>query len=132
MVQALYASEIGGTPLSEAVREQVERRRPHLDSRLYAEELCALLQAHGPELDETIDRLLERRDPERVGAVERAVLRLAAAELKCRPDVPIAVVIDEAVELVRLFSLEDSARFVHGVLDRLGSILRSPGDAPRT
>jgi N utilization substance protein B len=49
-------------------------------------------------------------------ALDRAILRLAIHELLDRPDVPVAVVIDEAVELAKRFSTDDSGRFVNGVL----------------
>jgi len=53
---------------------------------------------------------------ERMPALDRAILRLAIYELRSRPDVPVAVVIDEAVELAKRFSTDDSGRFVNGVL----------------
>lgn len=53
---------------------------------------------------------------ERMPALDRAVLRLAIFELMERGDVPTAVVIDEAVELAKRFSTDDSGRFVNGVL----------------
>ena len=71
----------------------------------HAEELDALVASHatGWRLD-------------RMAAVDRALLRLGAFELAHRPDVPVAVVIDEAVELAKAYSTEDSGRFVNGVL----------------
>jgi N utilization substance protein B len=53
---------------------------------------------------------------DRMPALDRAILRLAIYELRSRPDVPVAVVIDEAVELAKRFSTDDSGRFVNGVL----------------
>jgi N utilization substance protein B len=58
-------------------------------------------------------------------AIDRNVLRLGAYELAHRPEVPVAVVIDEAVELVKRFSTDDSGRFVNGVLSALAPVLRS-------
>jgi N utilization substance protein B len=53
------------------------------------------------------------------------VLRIGAFELAARPDVPVAVVLDEAVELAKRFSTDDSGRFVNGVLSALVAELRS-------
>ena len=53
---------------------------------------------------------------ERMPAIDRAVLRLGVHELLSRPDVPVGVVIDEAVEIAKRFSTDDSGRFVNGVL----------------
>lgn len=61
----------------------------------------------------------------RMPAIDRNVLRLGAYELADRPDVPVAVVIDEAVELAKRFSTDDSGRFVNGVLSALAPLLRS-------
>ena len=52
------------------------------------------------------------------------MLRIAAFELLSRPEVPVAVVLDEAVELVKRFSTDDSGRFVNGVLAALVPVLR--------
>ena len=56
--------------------------------------------------------------------VERAILRLAVRELSAREDVPYSVVIDEYVELAKLFGAEDGYKFVNGVLDKLAASLR--------
>ena len=61
---------------------------------------------------------------ERMPALDRAILRLAIWELTDRPDVPTAVVIDEAVELAKRFSTDDSGRFVNGVLATVARIVR--------
>jgi N utilization substance protein B len=62
---------------------------------------------------------------ERMPALDRAILRLAIFELMGRPDVPVAVVIDEAVELAKRFSTDDSGRFVNGVLAAVAKQVRS-------
>jgi transcription antitermination protein NusB len=63
----------------------------------------------------------------RMPVLDLNVLRIAAFELAERPDVPVAVVIDEAVELAKRFSTDDSGRFVNGVLSALVEDLRRPG-----
>lgn len=69
-------------------------------------------------LDAVITRRSEHWKLERMPVVDRNVLRLAAWEM-LRTDTPAAVVIDQAIELARRFSGEESARFVNGVLDAL-------------
>lgn len=78
-----------------------------------AEQLDALIQ---PKLD----RPLAQLDP-----VEHAVLLLGSHELRARPEVPWKVVVNEAVNLTRLFGAEDGFKFVNGVLDKLAHDLRS-------
>ena len=78
----------------------------------------------------TVGELEERMIPyldiplERLGPVERAVLRIATWELRERPDVPWRVVIDEAIALTRKFGATDAHRFVNGVLDKVARELR--------
>ena len=67
---------------------------------------------------------------EKLGPVERAVLRLAVWELKSRPDVPYRVVLSEAVALAKKFGAAESHRFVNGVLDKVARDLR-PAEAGR-
>ncbi len=71
------------------------------------------------ELDAALDAASTRWRVERMPAIDRNVLRLALYELRHRPDTPIAVVINEAVELAKRFSTEKSGAFVNGVLSRL-------------
>ncbi|MBA2427928.1 MAG: transcription antitermination factor NusB [Actinobacteria bacterium] len=72
---------------------------------------------------ERIDALIaasaEHWGIERMPVVDANVLRVGAFELSCRLDVPVAVVINEAVELAKTLSTEDSGRFVNGVLGRV-------------
>ena len=62
----------------------------------------------------------------RMPSIDRNVLRIAGFELLCLPEVPVAVVLDEAVELAKRFSTDDSGRFVNGVLSALAQLLREP------
>jgi N utilization substance protein B len=64
---------------------------------------------------------------DRMPALDRAILRLAIYELRSRADVPTAVVIDEAVELAKRFSTDDSGRFVNGVLAAVAKAVRPSG-----
>jgi transcription antitermination protein NusB len=63
---------------------------------------------------------------ERMPVVDRTVLEVAVFELLGRPDVPTAVVIDEAVELAKRFSTDDSGRFVNGMLATIAPLVRAP------
>ena len=73
---------------------------------------------HVAELDELISRHAEHWRMERMPAVDRNILRLAAYEMT-RAGTPAAVAIDEALELARKFSNEESVQFVNGVLDAI-------------
>ena len=93
--------------------------------RKYAEILIRGVCDHLDELDEEIGGALEHWSLERVGYIERNVLRIGLYELRYRGDVPSMVAITEAVELARRFGAEDAPRFVNGVLDRLRKSLEA-------
>jgi len=76
------------------------------------------------ELDELLIPNLDRKLAE-LDKVELAVLRLGTFELKNRTDVPYRVVIDEYIELAKLFGAEDGHKYVNGVLNKLAHSLRS-------
>lgn len=63
----------------------------------------------------------------RMPVVDRTILRLATWELLARPDVPVAVVLDEAVELAKQYSTEQSGGFVNGVLSTIAAHVRPAG-----
>jgi N utilization substance protein B len=75
--------------------------------------------AHRERIDELLSTYAQGWTLERMPAVDRAVLRLGAWELLFNDDVPDAVAIDEAVELARSLSTDDSPGFVNGLLARL-------------
>ncbi|CAB4591451.1 unannotated protein [freshwater metagenome] len=79
-------------------------------------ELLNGIEAVRADLDAEIVTFAKGWALDRMPALDRAILRLAIYELRSRPDVPVAVVIDEAVELAKRFSTDDSGRFVNGVL----------------
>ena len=84
------------------------------------------VEDHQPELDDLISTHAKGWSLARMPALDRAVLRMALLELRERPDVPTAVILDEAVELAKRFSTDDSGRFVNGMLSAIAPKLRPP------
>ncbi|HEX9642149.1 MAG TPA: transcription antitermination factor NusB [Candidatus Krumholzibacteria bacterium] len=121
LVQALYAQQMSQIPLSQAIEDQIERRRPSGEGANFARERGASLEPKLAQYDERIDSILVGWAPERVGLVERCILRLALDELREGADLSAAAIMDEAIELARTFSGDDAARFVNGVLDKLAA-----------
>ncbi len=91
----------------------------------YATGLVETVESRGPEIDAMIGDAAIGWDLERMAVVDRNVLRLAVAELLDRPEVPTAVILNEAVELATAYSTDDSGRFVNGVLATLATRIRS-------
>lgn len=94
--------------------------------RRYAERLIRGVSEFLMELDAEIAAALENWNPERVGNVERAALRVALFEMRHVEDVPPSVAINESIEIVKLYGAEDAPRFVNGVLDRLKRVDQPP------
>jgi len=83
---------------------------------------------HRARIDELLTSYAVGWPLDRMPAVDRAVLRLAVFELLWQPDVPDAVVVDEAVELAKQLSTDDSPGFVNGLLGQLVGLKPSLGD----
>ena len=118
LLQAGYASLVGGAPLRDTLRDQLERRQAAPETAEFARDLAGKMSDHAEELDRWLAGLLRNWDPARVGAVERVILRMGLAELRYSPTVPWRAVINEACELARRFVDEDAVGFVNGLLDR--------------
>jgi transcription antitermination protein NusB len=90
----------------------------------YTTTVVTAVGSRSAEIDGMIDAAAIGWDLERMAVVDRNVLRLAVAELLECPDVPTAVILNEAVELAVAYSTDDSGRFVNGVLATLATRVR--------
>ena len=89
----------------------------------YFKQLVQGILKYTAELDRVLEKCLDR-DLASVDPIERTVLRIGTYELKFRPEVPVRVVLNEAIELARVFGAEEGYRFVNGVLDRCQKLCR--------
>jgi len=98
-------------------------------ARAFAQDLVAAASTRAQEIDDLITSSSKNWRIERMSRVDRNILRLGACELVAFHDVPVKVVINEAVELAKRFGTAESSAFVNGVLDRIASAVgRSPED----
>jgi len=122
-VQAIYQWQLTGQDIN-SIREQFISEQDTRGFDLsYFESLLRGVPTHLGELDEWLGPCLDR-SIESVDPVERAVLRLGAFELVHQPEVPYKVIINEAVELAKVFGAEQGHRYVNGVLDKLARRIR--------
>lgn len=118
-LQALYAWDLrDGQPLDRVALLLWDDLEVAPEERAFADALLRIIQAQGTDLDAELGEVTTNWRIERLGAIERCVLRLAAAELT-QGSTPPRVVLQEAVRLAERFGSEQSARFVNGVLDAL-------------
>lgn len=113
----LYESEVRELAASDLLAQLPLRPDP------YAVSAVEGVEADRVVIDELIDDHSIGWSVDRLPNVDRAILRLAVWELRSQPDVPSAVVIDEAVELAKDYSTEQSPGFVNGVLDAIATTL---------
>ncbi|MEP7344715.1 MAG: transcription antitermination factor NusB [Gemmatimonadaceae bacterium] len=119
-LQALYAWDIAGTgPLLDTTQRLWDDMAVGAAEREFATPLMRLVDANRETIDAQLADVTTNWRMERLGAIERSILRLGAAEF-ARPDVPGRVTIQESVRLAELFGSDESAKFVNGVLDALG------------
>ena len=97
------------------------------ESRAFVKDLVYGTLEHAEQSDALIAPLLEGWTIERLPTVDRLVLRMGVFEMRHFPQTPTPVVINEAVELVKKFSTEDSGRFVNGVLSNARRIVAGVG-----
>jgi transcription antitermination protein NusB len=119
----LYQADLLEQPIPTVLARELNdplRERPDP----YTVELVGGVDQRRAELDERIGAAAERWSLDRMPLVDRNLLRLATFELLSSTDVPTAVILDEAVELAKLLSTEDSSRFVNGVLGRIAREVR--------
>jgi N utilization substance protein B len=90
-------------------------------AQAFARDLVAAASASAAKLDELIAAASKNWRIDRMSRVDRNILRLGACELVAFPDVPVKVVINEAVELAKRFGTAESPAFVNGVLDRIAT-----------
>jgi len=95
------------------------------ETRLFAEPLIRGVLEHRDAIDELIKKHAKNWEFHRIAAVDRNVMRLAIYEMLYRDDIPPVVSINEAVDVAKKFSTQDSGKFVNGILDKVrGEILR--------
>jgi N utilization substance protein B len=105
----LYQWDVTGTPLASLHEGELD---------LYAQELVEGVSTEAAELDARINDASSDWSADRLGALERNILRIALWELE-RGDVPLEAAIDEAVSLAKRYSSEDAGRLVNGILGRV-------------
>jgi N utilization substance protein B len=105
----LYQWDVTGQELASLFEGEIDE---------FSRELAEAVVDRHEELDRRINEVSEEWPADRLGALERNILRLALLELD-RGEVPLEVVIDEAVSLAKRYSSEDAGRLVNGILGRI-------------
>jgi transcription antitermination protein NusB len=112
-LQALFQIDMSDIEPKEAIEHALDDS-PSDD---YLEKLVFGVLEHQEEIDQSIKAQLEKWSLERLANVDRSLLRIAIFEMKyCSDEVPVNVILDEAIEIAKLYGDDQSSRFINGVL----------------
>lgn len=126
-VQALYSWYIAKNSIEQVELEFIsDQDMQGVDMPYFRRLLRGTVNSIEP-IDQALLPHLDRNDSD-VDPIERSVLRLAGYELLYEHDVPYRVVINEAIEVVRVFGSDDSHKYINGVLDKLAVALKRNND----
>jgi N utilization substance protein B len=127
-MQFLFQTEFNPENLEQALTDfwDDEEKKPSERDQTYVNEVVRGVIAKQREIDRTISKYTQNWDVDRLGVLDRVVLRVATYEMLFRTDIPPVVSINEAVEIAKAYSGKDSGRFVNGVLDRIQKELSRP------
>ncbi|MFH1683634.1 MAG: transcription antitermination factor NusB [Candidatus Margulisiibacteriota bacterium] len=114
-MQAVYQAEISGIEIEDALKNISESEKFIQETLDFAEVLAKATWEAREEIDKVIEGLAVDWSLDRIGKVDRSILRLAIQELNMK-ETPTSVVINEAVELAKKYSGDESAKFINGIL----------------
>jgi N utilization substance protein B len=117
-LQYLYQIDLVSQPLDE-IDEFLRAEERDVETRRFAKRLVSGTVRHRPELDEVIQGVAQNWNISRMAVVDRNVLRLATYELLHCDDIPPKVAINEAIEIGKRYSTQNSGAFINGILDRI-------------
>ena len=115
-MQALFEADIRQESIIALLEDVLSREVVHPETRQVAHTLATLTWEKKETLDQEISERSKGWSVERLSVVDRNILRLALYELRFTPETPPAVVINEAVELAKRFSTDESPKFINGIL----------------
>jgi N utilization substance protein B len=127
--ESQHAATLAGEKGSATWGQEVELPPPtagELEMRAFAEPLIRGTLQHREEIDTQIKQHVQNWELHRIAAVDRNILRLALYEMLHREDIPPVVSINEAVDIAKRFSTQDSGKFVNGILDKIKGELMRP------
>jgi N utilization substance protein B len=121
-LQALYQGELAGQARLLDFEEFCAHFQVSKKAIPYAIKLLGGVQEKSEEINQLISRYAENWRLERMSVIDRNILRLAVFELHYQDDVPTSVAINEAVEIAKRYSTDDSGSFINGILDGLAKV----------
>ena len=113
-IQALFQVEVGGTSPEEAIENITEGK-----SDPFLNELVSRTYSHLEDIDNIIKKYLIKWPFDRIGNIDKAIMRLAVSEFLYFDEIPVKVTLNEAIEMAKTYGDDDSRRFTNGVLSKI-------------
>jgi N utilization substance protein B len=113
---------VGNRSGPECAGDQWYEQKANEDLRKFARELVSGTLKHLEEIDKVVQEAAENWKLDRMSAVDRNILRCAVYEILFKSDIPAAVTINEALEIAKKYSSEESVSFINGLLDKIAHI----------
>ncbi|WWO97751.1 MAG: transcription antitermination factor NusB [Candidatus Dasytiphilus stammeri] len=124
-IQAIYSWQLSGNKIAEVYQFIKEQNLNFKDvDQSYFSELIIGVTDNYIAIDNFMQPCLISRKINEIGHIEKAILRISIFELSIRQDIPYKVVINEGIELAKIFGAEDSHKFVNGVLNNAAKKIR--------
>ncbi len=122
-LQILFQLELTGSKISDEVFQEFwEGNDEEQEVKEFTCQIVENTRAHISEIDEIIKKAAENWAIDRMAVIDRSILRAATYELIYRTDIPPSVVINEALEIAKKYSTEESAPFINGILDKIAHL----------
>jgi N utilization substance protein B len=119
VLDALYYYEITGNDTVTIIQKITSKKRVNKAIKDYAKRLLEETMKNLDTIDKKLKKIIKNWDLNRVAIIDKSILRFATAEILFSPDIPVKVSINEAVEIAKTYSTENSGRFVNGILDEI-------------
>ena len=122
-VQAIYQWQLTAQPPSDIEANFIKNEKLSERHSEYFLKLIKYVPANIKLIDELLAPFLDR-DMEKVDLIEHAIMRIGVYELKYEQDIPTGVIIDEAIDLAKIFASEHGYKYVNGILDKVAKKVR--------
>ena len=130
-LKVMYQKEMTGEKADDALRHFFESQpKMEKELRVFIESLVAGVEKNTVDLDKKVEAVVENWSMSRIAVLDRNILRMALYEMTEMMDTPQKVVVNEAVNLAKKYSGENSGKFVNGILDKL--MRKTPDSEPAT
>lgn len=131
-LQAMYAFQLSHNTIEQVVSDPIIQQQDNVSADPFFHHLVESTARYQNDIDLLIEGTSANWHLERMSLIDRIILRMAIAEFLYFPDIPPKVSIDEAIELAKKYSTDESSRFINGILDKLLSELKQANKIIKT